>query len=83
MQRKKQFPSPITFITLISVGQFFEKCSNNIIPNGFRLKWKMNLDSCKEKQLSVKEILDETSGKLIGCSVFPLRFQYCTEVLYI
>ena len=24
----------------------------------------MNLDSCKEKQLSVKEIIDETSGKL-------------------
>ena len=49
--------------------QFWEKCSNNIIPNGFRLKWKMNLDSCKEKQLSVKEILDETSGKLIEESI--------------
>ena len=50
--------------------QFFEKCSNNnIIPNGFRLKWKMNLDSCKEKQLSVKDILDETYGKLIEESI--------------
>jgi hypothetical protein len=29
----------------------------------------MNLDSCKEKQLSVKEILDETSGKLIEESI--------------
>ena len=50
--------------------QFLEKFSNNnIIPNGFRLQWKMNLDSCKEKQLSVKDILDETFGKLIEESI--------------
>jgi hypothetical protein len=53
----------------VIVNGYLQKCSNNIIPNGFRLKWKMNLDSCKEKQLSVKEILDETSGKLIEESI--------------
>ena len=50
----------------VSHLNFLENCEkNNVIPNGFHLKWRLNLGSAKQNKQQVHNILGESSHKLM------------------